>query len=157
MFMTLTGRGHDAFVYRITCKKARIWTFFWLDRKQYKWFALFRLAIFARVMSSEYTSSLWNFCQLSFHELFEECLNRNTSIEIFSISSFTPIIWNMQFDTGYNYSSDKQVHFSNNQFMNGILTRLDCNINSSFRNLQIILSDLHFYSTFQFMKYGSSA
>ena len=96
MFVTLTGRGHDAFVCRITCKKARIWTFFWLDRKQYKWFALFQLVTLARVMSSEYTSSLWNFCRLSFHE-FEECLNRNSSIEIFSISSFTPIIWNLQF------------------------------------------------------------
>ena len=101
MFVTLTGRGHDAFVCRITCKKARIWTFFWLDRKRYKWFALFQLVTLARVMSSEYTSSLWNFCRLSFHE-FEECLNRNSSIEIFSISSFTLIInWNMQFDTGY--------------------------------------------------------
>ena len=43
-FMSLTGRGHDTFLCRITCKKARIWTFFWLDRKQYGWFALFRLA-----------------------------------------------------------------------------------------------------------------
>ena len=41
---SLTGRGHDTFLCRITCKKARIWTFFWLDRKQYGWFALFRLA-----------------------------------------------------------------------------------------------------------------
>ena len=43
-FMSLTGRGHGTFLCRITCKKARIWTFFWLDRKQYGWFALFRLA-----------------------------------------------------------------------------------------------------------------
>ena len=43
-FMSLTGRGHDTFLCRITCKKARIWTFFWLDRKQYGWFALFQLA-----------------------------------------------------------------------------------------------------------------
>ena len=43
-FMSLTGRGHDTFVCRITCKKAGIWTFFWLDRKQYGWFALFQLA-----------------------------------------------------------------------------------------------------------------
>ena len=27
----------------ITCKKARIWTFFWSDRNQYGWFALLRL------------------------------------------------------------------------------------------------------------------
>ena len=31
-----------------------------------------------------------------------------------------------------SYRSDKRVHFSNNQFMNGILTWFDCN--SSFRN-----------------------
>ena len=41
--------------------------------------------------------------------------------------------------------------------MNGItiLTWFDCN--SSFRNLRIILSDLLFYDTFQFVKYGASA
>ena len=39
-----SGGGHDTFLSQITCKKARIWTFFWLDRKQYGWFALFRLA-----------------------------------------------------------------------------------------------------------------
>ena len=44
LFMSLTGRGHDTFLCRITCKNTRIWTFFWLDRKQRGWFALFRLA-----------------------------------------------------------------------------------------------------------------
>ena len=39
--------------------------------------------------------------------------------------------------------------------MNGILTWFDCN--SSFRNLRIILSDLRFHNTFQFVKYGTSA
>ena len=39
--------------------------------------------------------------------------------------------------------------------MNGILTLIDCN--SSFRNLRIILSDLRFHNTFQFVKYGASA
>ena len=39
-----SGGGHDTFLSQITCKKARIWTFFWLDRKQYGWFALFQLA-----------------------------------------------------------------------------------------------------------------
>ena len=39
--------------------------------------------------------------------------------------------------------------------MNGILTWFDCN--SSFRNLRIILSDLCFHNTFQFVKYGASA
>ena len=42
-----------------------------------------------------------------------------------------------------SYRSDKRVYFSNNQFMNGILTLTYCN--SSFRNLRIILSDLHFH------------
>ena len=36
--------GHDTFLSQITFKKARIWIFFWLDRKQYGWFALSRLA-----------------------------------------------------------------------------------------------------------------
>ena len=54
-----------------------------------------------------------------------------------------------------SYRGDKRVHFSNNQFMNGILTWFDCN--SSFRNLRIILSDLRFHNTFQFVKYGASA
>ena len=53
------------------------------------------------------------------------------------------------------YRSDKRVHFSNNPFMNEILTWFDCN--SSFRNLRIILSDLRFHNTFQFVKYGASA
>ena len=87
-----SGRGHDTFLSQITCKKARIWTFFWLDRKQYGWFALFRLAKTPPSVSccwfqsafllaykwavNTYASSLWTFCRLSFHE-FEECLNRN--------------------------------------------------------------------------------
>ena len=37
----------------------------------------------------------------------------------------------------------------------GILIWFDCN--SSFRNLRIILSDLRFLNTFQFVKYGASA
>ena len=39
-----SGGGHDTFFSQITCKKARIWSFFWLDRKQYGWSALFQLA-----------------------------------------------------------------------------------------------------------------
>ena len=54
-----------------------------------------------------------------------------------------------------SYGSDKRVLYSNNQFMNGILTWFDSN--SSFRNLRIILSDLRFHNTFQFVKYGASA
>ena len=42
--------------------------------------------------------------------------------------------------------------------MNGILTWFDFNsCHSSFRNLRIILSDLRFYNTFHFVKYGASA
>ena len=75
--------GHDTFLLQITCKKARIWTFFWLDRKQYGWFVLFRLAKTPPSVSCCWLQSplneqwsLWNFCRLSFLE-FEECLNRN--------------------------------------------------------------------------------
>ena len=39
-----------------------------------------------------------------------------------------------------SYRSDKRVHFSNNQFMNGILTLFDCI--SSFRNLEEIRAPL---------------
>ena len=46
-----------------------------------------------------------------------------------------------------SYRSDKRVLYSNNQFMNGILTWFDSN--SSFRNLRIILSDLLFHNTAQ--------
>ena len=78
-FMSLMGRGHDTFLCRITCKKARIWTFFWLDRKQYGWFALFRLAkmppsvsccwfqsafLLAKWAVNTHASSFWNFCRL---------------------------------------------------------------------------------------------
>ena len=96
-----SGGGHDTFLSQITCKKARIWTFFWLDRKQYGWFALFRLAkmppsvsccwfqsafLLAQWAVNTHASSLWNFCGLSFLE-FEGRLNRNFIHEIFSISS----------------------------------------------------------------------
>ena len=54
---------------------------------------------------------------------------------------------------GTSYRIDKQIHFSNNQFTNGVLTWFNCN--SSFRNLQIIRSDLRFCNTFQFVKYSA--
>ena len=85
-----------------------------------------------------------------------------SSIEIFSISSYSKKLqskthrsFECNLIPATSYRGDKRVHFSNNQFMNGILTWFDCN--SSFRNLRIILSDLRFYSTFQFVKYGASA
>ena len=68
-------------------KNARNWTFFWLDRKQYGWFALFWLAKMPLSVSccwfqsafllayNTHASSLSIFCWLSFLE-FEECLNR---------------------------------------------------------------------------------
>ena len=78
-----------------------------------------------------------------------------SSIEIFSISSYTKKLPSNFTDhlnaMATSYRSDKQVHFSNNPFMNEILTWFDCN--SSFRNLRIILSDLRFHNTFQFVKY----
>ena len=85
-----------------------------------------------------------------------------SSIEIFSISSYTKKLqskihrsFECNLIPATSYRGDKRVHFSNNQFMNGILTWFDCN--SSFRNLRIILSDLRFHNTFQFVKYGASA
>ena len=39
--------------------------------------------------------------------------------------------------------------------MNGILTWIDCN--SFSQNLRIILTDLRFHNTFQFVKYSASA
>ena len=44
LFNLFSRGGHDTILSQIKCKKARIWTFFWLDRKQWGWFALFRLA-----------------------------------------------------------------------------------------------------------------
>ena len=107
--------------------------------------------------ANTHASSLWNFCRLSFLE-FEECLNRNF---IFSISSYTKKLqskihrsFECNLIPATSYRSDKRVHFSNNQFVNGILTWFDCN--SSFRNLPIILSDLRFHKVFHFVKYGAS-
>ena len=92
-----SGGGHDTMLSQITCKKARIWTFFWLDRNQYGWFALFRLAKMPPSVSccwfqsafflasravNTHARSLLNFCRLSFLE-FEDCLNRISSIKIF--------------------------------------------------------------------------
>ena len=153
-----------------------LWTFFWLDRKQYGWCALFRLAklstsvsccwfqsafLLAKWAVNTHASSFWNFCRLSFLE-FEKCLIEISSIEIFSISSYIKKLqskihrsFECNLIPATSYRGDKRVHFSNNQFMNGILTWFDCN--SSFRNLRIILSDLRFHNTFQFVKYGTSA
>ena len=170
-FMSLTGRGHDTFVCRITCKKARIWTFFWLDRKQYEWFAPFRLAkmppsvsccwfqsAFLLAWWAAHASSLRNFCRLSFLK-FEECLDRKFHpLKYFSSHRILKIRRSFECNLipAISYRSDKPVHFSNNQFMNEILTWFD-GINSSFRNLRIALSDLRFLNTFQFVKYGASA
>ena len=89
----LSRGGHDAFLSQITCKKARIWTFFWLDKKPCGWwFALFRFAKMPPSVTccwfqsafllaykwavNTHTSWLSNFCRLNFFE-FEECLYRN--------------------------------------------------------------------------------
>ena len=63
-------------------------------------------------------------------------LNRNWSIEIFSISSYTKLqsLIHRSFECNLiprtSYRSDKGIHFSNNQFMNGILTWFGCNFPS---------------------------
>ena len=149
-------------------KNARNWTFFWLDRKQYGWFALFWLAKMPLSVSccwfqsafllayNTHASSLSNFCWLSFLE-FEECLNRNfIHWNIFHLIVYLKLqskihrSFECNLIPATSYRGDKQVHFSNNQFMIGILTCFD--VNSSFRNLRIILSDLRFHNTFHFVK-----
>ena len=54
-----------------------------------------------------------------------------------------------------SYRATNGFTFQIINIMNGILTWFDGN--SSFRNLCIILSDLRFHNTFQFVKYGASA
>ena len=116
-------------------------------------------------MSSEYTREfVIKFLPAQFSWIyveFEECLNRNfIHWNIFHLIVYlkvavknSPIIW-MQFDTGYKLQRRQTGSLSNNQFMIGILTWFDAS--SSFRNLRIILSDLRFDDTFQFVKYGAS-
>ena len=147
------GGGHDTILSQITCKKARIWTSFWLDRKQYGWFVLFGLAkmslsisccwsqstfLLAQGAVNVHASLLWNFCWLSFFE-FEECsmfLIEIWSIEIFVISSYTNVqsIIHQSFECnlipGTSYRSNKWIHISSNQFMKGILTWFGCNFPS---------------------------
>ena len=109
---------------QITSKKARIWLFFRLGRKQYGWFALFRLAktppsvsccwfssafLLAYWAVNTHASSLWNVCRLrfnflpdwkmykyKFHPLKYFLFHRMLKIAVKN----SPIIW-MQFDTGY--------------------------------------------------------
>ena len=91
LYNLFSGGEHDTILSQITCIKARIWTSFWLDRKQYGWFALLRLAkmspsisccwfqsafLLTQWATNTLSSSLSNFYRLSFLE-FEECLNRN--------------------------------------------------------------------------------
>ena len=101
---------------------------------------LISVCIFARVMSSEFTrefvmkflaaqfSWIWRMPKQKFHPLkyfpshrilkqLQSKLHRSFECNLIPATS---------------YRSDKRVHFSNNQFMNGILTWFDCN--SSFRN-----------------------
>ena len=166
------GGGHDTilnFSQIIICKKARIWTFFLQDRKQYAWFVLFWLAkmtpsisccwfqsVFLLAQSMQWNThmtSLWNFCQLSFLE-FEECLNGNfIHWNIFHLIVYYKVA--VKFTDhlnainylipGTSYRSDKQIHFQIIN-MNGISTGFGCN--SSLSNLRIILSNLRFCNTF---------
>ena len=116
----LSGGGHDTYLLQITWKNAIIWTFFWLDRKQYRWFALFWLAKMPPSVSCCWFQSAFLLVyihtrvryQISassvFLNFFEECLNRNfIHWNIFHLIVYlkvavknSPIIW-MQFDTGY--------------------------------------------------------
>ena len=147
------GGGHDTILSQITCKKALIWTSFWLDRKQYGWFALFGLAkmslsitccwfqstlLLAQGAVNVHASSFMKFLLAQFSWIWRMfyVLNRNWSIEIFSISSYTKLqsLIHRSFECNLiprtSYRSDKGIHFSNNQFMNGILTWFGCNFPS---------------------------
>ena len=130
------GGGHDTILSQITWKNTIIWTSFWLDRKQYGWFALFRLARMSLSISCCWFQSTFllaqgavnvrtrefvmkYFCWLSFLE-FEECsmfLIEIWSIEIFSISSYTELqsIIHRSFECnmilGTSYRSDKWIQF----------------------------------------------
>ena len=102
-FKSLTGRGCDTFLCRIKCKKARIWTFLWLDRKQYGWFALLQLP--KMPLSVSFVDFSLHFClrneqwiltrvryKISAGSFFLNLKNAKieiSSIEIFSISSYT--------------------------------------------------------------------
>ena len=175
--MSLTGRGHDTFLCRITCKKARIWTFFWLDQENNMddllcsdWPKCRHLLVVVNFslhlcLRNEQWIQTQVRIEISAGSVFLNLKNAKieiSSIEIFSISSYTKKLqskihrsFECNLIPATSYRGDKRVHFSNNQFMNGILTWFDCN--SSFRNLRIILSDLRFHNTFQFVKYGASA
>ena len=149
------------------CKKARIWAFLWLDRKRTDDLRCSNLPkcrhplvvvdfslhlclrneqwIHRRVRIEISAGSVY----LNLKNLQIEI----SSIEIFSISSYNKKLqskihrsFECNLIPATSYSSDKRVHFSNNQFMNGILTWFDCN--SSFRKLRIILSDLRFTALF---------
>ena len=155
------GEGMIHFFHRSYAKKPESGHFFWLDRKQYGWTALFRLA---KTLPSVSLLLSEQVRRLSFLE-FEEYLNRNfihwnfpfhRTLKI-TVKNST-INWTQFQDTrGYKLQKRQTVHFSNNQFMNGIavLNWFDCN--SSFRNRRIFLSDLRFHNTFQFVKYSASA
>ena len=55
----------DIILSQITCKEARIWTSFWLDRKQYGWFAMFRLAKMPPSVSCCWFESAFFRCAIS--------------------------------------------------------------------------------------------
>ena len=118
--------------------------------------------LLAKYAVNAHASSLWNFNRLSFLE-FEECLNRNfihwNIFHLIVLIKKLPSKIHRSFECnlipGTSYRIDKRIRFSNNQLMNGILTWFDCN--SSCWNLLIIESDLRFYNTFKFVKYGAPA
>ena len=168
-FMSLTGRGHDTFVCRITCKNARIWTFFWLDRKQYEWFALFRLAkmppsvsccwfqsafLLAKWAVNTHATWLWNFYRLSFLE-FEECLNRNfIHWNIFHLIVYTDHLNAIWYPLQVTEATNGFTFLIMNSWMESWpgLTVIPPSVETC-----ELFCDLRFHDTFQFVKYGASA
>ena len=121
-FMSLTGRGHDTFFCRITCKNARIWTFSdWIGNntddlrcsdcpKCRHPLVVVDFSLHFCLRNEQWIHTRVPY-EISAGSVFLNLKNawvEVSSIEIISISSYTktvavetsPIIW-MQFDTGY--------------------------------------------------------
>ena len=129
-FMSLTGRGHDTFLCRITCKKARIWTFFWLDQEN-NLLVVVHFSLHFCLRNEQWIHTRVRI-EISAGSVFLKLKNAKieiSSIEIFSISSYSKKLqskvhpsFECNLIPATNYRGDKRVHFSNNQFMNGIVT-----------------------------------
>ena len=144
-------------------QKSQNLDFFWLDRKQYGWFALFPLAKTPPSVSCCWFQSA--FCLRNEQWIHTRVRYEISSVEIFSISSYTKNCSQKFTDHLNEIWYRLQVTEATNGFTFQIINSwmeflcwFDCNsFHSSFRNLRIILSDLRFHNTFQFVKYGASA